>query len=54
MLDDPENPDNTEGVVATVEMLDANRQIHTVRLAENRLGPAHASVALAICDLLDS
>ena len=44
MLDDPDDPSYTEGVLATVEMLDANRQIHTVRLAENRLGPAHAAV----------
>ena len=44
MLDDPEDPEYTEGVVATLEMLDANRQIHTARLGENRLGPAHAAV----------
>ena len=36
MLDDPEDPEYTEGVVATLEMLDANRQIHTARLGENR------------------
>jgi Ran GTPase-activating protein (RanGAP) involved in mRNA processing and transport len=43
MLDDPEDPNYTEGIVAIVEMLDANRQIHTVRLAENRLQESHAT-----------
>lgn len=43
MLDDPEDPERTDGIQAAVEMLDANRQVHTVRLGENRLGPAQAA-----------
>ena len=43
--EDPEyNAEATEGIEAVADMLDANRQINTVRLGENHLGPAHASV----------
>ena len=43
--EDPEyNAEATEGIAAVADLLDANRQVNTVRLGENHLGPAHVAV----------
>ena len=43
VTDGERDSQDTEGIRATAELLDANRQVNTIRLGENRLGPAHAA-----------